>query len=304
MWLTGRDFAVFSVLMLVFACGCGQQAVKTYASTTTLPKAAEEATKVSTTVKATTVRTTAASSTEVAVSSDLTSKTSLSPTTLQPTSTLVGECADDIDCPEAFNSGRYCWKVGDYWNGDEKSVYMDEVKYVCSDAGTTRARCVEVRRRVPLDRCISSGCFEGDCYDTQCFNQRLDDGEEDIDCGGVCPNCSVKEHVECYNDCDCLSRESQLTGRYYRSCQLDQLSASELVAEGKCRDYTIYQDLVSYKCMDPGTVRSYCKRKTDQQLITASCRDKNCTLDCRFKTSAYPNLAVINNINTSFTSVE
>lgn len=290
---------LLSAFMLVYACGCGEGGQKPEVTSTTRLGLVKEDVKVTTTVQTTAVTATAAT-----VASVVTSGTYVSSSVVQPTSTIVGECASDLDCPSGFNSSKYCWKIGDYWNGDDSKVYMDEVKYVCSAGGTPLARCAEVRGRIPVDRCISSKCFNGDCYPTQCFNQRVDENEEQIDCGGVCPDCSLGEKIECYSDCDCLSRESQLAGRYYRSCQLNQLSASELTAYGKCRDYTIYQNLMSYKCMKPGSVNSYCVGNTTQQLITASCRDKNCTLDCRFKTSAYPNLAVINKINVSFTPAE
>jgi hypothetical protein len=39
-------------------------------------------------------------------------------------------------------------------------------------------------------------------------------------------------------------------------------------------------------------------------MLTATCRDKNCTIDCIFKTGAYPNLALIYHRNVSIASID
>jgi len=228
------------------------------------------------------------------------------PSTQASTTTLPSVCASDGDCPKARNSSNYCWNGDHAWGGDDKNIYMDEIEYVCSGKGTPSARCVEARKRINVDRCVASKCFNGLCYSTHCFNQRLDESEEKIDCGGVdCPDCSLKPNITCFNDCDCLSREAQFYTRFYTSCKLNQISASVLAIEdSKCEERDIYQKLVSYKCVKPGTEKSKCTSEFSQYMMTASCRDKNCTLDCWFKTTNYPNLALLNNKSVSFISIE
>jgi len=297
-----------TAIMLLFIAtiilaGCikvEDQAGKEKATTTTtllkaMPKTTIALPKTIVTTKETTQATSATSTTKTQPS-----------TTLKPVSTtLPNVCASDEDCPKACNSSAYCWNKDYSWGGDEGNIYMDEIEYVCSGKGTLDARCVEVRKRINVEGCVASKCFNGLCYKTHCFNQHLDESEESIDCGGDCPDCILKENITCYNDCDCVSREGQFYTRFYRSCELNQVSASEFVVEeGKCKERDIYQKLMTHECMKPGTAKSYCTSEFTQYMNTGSCRDKNCTLDCRYKTTNYPNLALLSNRNVSFISIE
>lgn len=231
-------------------------------------------------------------------------ETSIASTTTASTTTLLGGfCTEDNDCPKAFNSTTYCWKKNENPYGDEGRIYMDEVSYVCSGKGTPNARCAEVRERMAVDTCVASKCFNGVCYPTHCFDRRLHDDEQSIDCGGECPDCSLKLNITCFNDCDCLSRGSQLYGNYYSNCIAGDITASEFLAQGRCLEYTIFQDLLTHKCVKPGTIKSKCVSNVTQQMMTATCRNRNCTLDCEFKTKAYPNLAVINDLQVEITSM-
>jgi len=290
--------ALLAILSIALLCGCQstQKPEPTASSAETTTTLAETTRITSTTVRATTRQTT---TTEIIQTTSVLTSESTSASTSTST-TLAGFCRTDKDCPEPINSSRYCWTGQDTWNGDLNKIYMDYVEYACSGKGMPDARCAESRTRFPVDRCVASHCFNGECYRTNCFNNHIDDLETGIDCGGECPDCSLKPNITCFNDCNCLTRESQLEGRYYRSCETNDISASELALSGRCHDHTIYQDMVTYKCVKPGTVNSYCISNVTQQVITASCRDKNCTVDCHFTASTYPNLAVITGMNITF----
>jgi len=277
-------FALFLLSTVLLAgCTAKEKPEETMESTTTTIE------EVTTTVEETT--------TEQSTTS--TSEAQTTTSTSETSSTIAGFCFSDGDCPQAFNTSTYCWD-----GGDDKNMYMDEVEYVCSGKGTASARCVEVHNRLVAGRCTASKCLLGGCYPTHCFNRELDKMEDAIDCGIECPDCELTENITCFSDCDCLSREGQLTGTYYRNCEKGQISASELIAEeARCHDYTIYQKLITYRCIKAGTTKSSCTSTYTQDMITASCRNKNCTLDCVFKTMTYPNLAVINKVNVSFASI-
>ncbi|HEY6728771.1 MAG TPA: hypothetical protein VI197_32390, partial [Polyangiaceae bacterium] len=51
--------------------------------------------------------------------------------------------------------------------------------------------------------CLSEVCAEDLCTVTSCANDDLDDGETDVDCGGVCPACD--DDLNCELDADCQS---------------------------------------------------------------------------------------------------
>ncbi|MDD5111263.1 MAG: hypothetical protein PHG85_01810 [Candidatus Altiarchaeota archaeon] len=291
--------AVIFVSMIAMLAGCTapQENAGTVATTaeTMLPETTAEETAPTTEASTTVASVQTTSSTE---------NPDTTPLAVESSTTLAALCSRDSDCPVKVNSSAYCWTGQDSWNGDEKKVYIDQIEYVCSGAGTASALCVEKRTRIPVDRCIASNCFNGLCYPTHCFNQRLDESEEARDCGGDCPDCSLRLNITCSNDCDCMSRTAQVEGRYYRACETSETLAGELMPEGRCYQHDIYQNLVSYKCVKPGTEKSRCEQTVLQDMRTASCRDKNCTIDCTFRTMPYANLALLEDRPISFASIQ
>ncbi|MBN2013894.1 MAG: hypothetical protein JW778_01820 [Candidatus Altiarchaeota archaeon] len=98
--------------------------------------------------------------------------------------------------------------------------------------------------------CLSGFCLNGLCRTPTCDDGVRNQGEQWIDCGGPCLPCKPR----CFRDSDC--------GR-------------DFVSEPYCFGEFVLEDDVSFSCVDPGVVESYCDVYNETRLVEA-CVDSVC----------------------------
>lgn len=98
--------------------------------------------------------------------------------------------------------------------------------------------------------CLSGFCFNGLCRTPTCNDGIRNQNEEGIDCGGPCLPCRPL----CFRDGDC--------GR-------------DFVSDPYCFDDFVLRDRVSFSCVNPGVVESYCEVFNDTQVVEV-CFDSEC----------------------------
>ncbi|MFH1403749.1 MAG: hypothetical protein ABIH11_05730 [Candidatus Altiarchaeota archaeon] len=174
-----------------------------------------------------------------------TETTTLPPTTLPPfifttsttTTLLVINCTINDDCSNKEAERLFC---------EDRFVKTSYVTYLCMKPGTPESYCV-AKAKTPrlVKKCGDKEyCLDGECYSEKCRNNMLDEGEEKVDCGGVCRECGP-EDTACNNNKECGEDDC---GNYH------------------CKDGDVYMHCTRNICINPGKPNAECKTEEKVEL--------------------------------------
>ncbi|MFP4111398.1 MAG: hypothetical protein ACLFUO_00195 [Candidatus Woesearchaeota archaeon] len=110
-------------------------------------------------------------------------------------------CKVNTDCQSYLCSDGLCQETPATCSNDEKDGTESDVD--CG--GTTCGACANGKSCNSDSDCQSNICDSGLCVEDPCTNDVIDDGETDVDCGGICGPCEDGNYCEI--DSDCISGE-------------------------------------------------------------------------------------------------
>ena len=182
-------------------------------------------------------------------------------------------CSSDADCGGTFESKR-CAKEP----GKDECIITEQFSFVCKKPGTLDAICLQLQPQLLSKEYCSPDevCLNKACYPDYCANQirDVDLGEEKIDCGGPCPNCTEKS-IACASDYDC---ERPLSDKH-----CDYINSRTWVV----------QDYMNYTCVDRNTTNSSCVSTNKEFSLRAeycgqACDSINGNAVCTDTPSGFP----------------
>ena len=124
------------------------------------------------------------------------------------------------------------------------------------DCGGPCPPCEDGRKCLEDSDCLTGFCYKGICTVPTCDDGIKNQGERGIDCGGPCLPC----RPICHRDSDC---------------------GKDFVSEPYCYVNYVLRDYVTYSCVNPDTVNSYCEtfnetRVEEHCLEDLECREGRC----------------------------
>ncbi|MHA2023686.1 MAG: hypothetical protein ACTSWQ_08510, partial [Candidatus Thorarchaeota archaeon] len=209
----------------------------------------------------------------------------------------IGECETDADCDDQNNDTQdtchdpatptsYCTNdpitchinedcgidglIGQLYCTD-LDIFQDYESYTCLNPGTAESSCTSDVTPQLQESCPDA-CVNGECKDIICYTDP-DCDDADITTGDVCHFPGTVESF-CSND------PLPVTCSLNEECGTDALTGDKY-----CINDDVYQDFLSFSCLEPGTIFSSCADSTQPQLIeecAEACVDGECVpITCR-----------------------
>lgn len=150
------------------------------------------------------------------------------------------KCVKGDDCAsKVCSAGGACVLT----HCDDGLLSGDETAIDCG--GSCKTKCLLSKGCKADGDCFSGACAVSSqvCVSSACYDQQLNKGETDVDCGGPCKPCAVGQ--KCSQEADCNSEACQGQPADGESCDL--CAPTNTCSNGTCA-------LVKVKCPDDGNV--------------------------------------------------
>lgn len=182
---------------------------------------------------------------------------------------VVINCFSSADCGiDGYLGADYCF------NDD---VYDYFKYYICNNAGTISSSCsfssipsvktdcgnnycedygsnyCKVNDVYHLRNCHSKGCLNGGCFDNINVEETL---VQTCSNGCLNSNCIIG-NIICYNNVDC--------------------GTNSYIGDLFCQSGNVYQNFISFSCLNPGTTQSYCNNFTSPLLNQTCLQGQTCS---------------------------
>ncbi len=158
-------------------------------------------------------------------------------------------CFENNDCGiDGFIGSAYC---------SGKQILQDFKTFTCNNPGTPESSCSDSSENKLKQTCPGT-CFKGQCKDIKC-NSNIDCDDNDLYTDDKCNNPGTTSSYCSHTGLNCVTD---------RDCGVTGFSGNEF-----CMIDNVFKMNYNSKCIDAGTVKSYCDNSVTQKLIVDCGRD-------------------------------